>query len=248
MQVRHHRGALHTLPYGQIERLTNHSRDWTVMKLEFRLTYETDLVLVKKILKRIGEELKQDPELGPHLIMPLKSQGVRATEDSAVVVRAKFVSEPGDWPYLIQREAYNRVLKAFRERGVTFAHQQVTVFAAPGGEAGPVAAPRPARAAAAVLAAEQPAEGAPEPPPRCQRADGGPVPLRRGRPVPRPRPAPLAGGLRACRPGVRAIAARAASRLVPVLVGLGAVAWAGTLAPSVMGGCPSAICSSPTAC
>ena len=34
--LRHHRGALHTIPFGQINHLTNYSRDWAIMKLVFR--------------------------------------------------------------------------------------------------------------------------------------------------------------------------------------------------------------------
>jgi small-conductance mechanosensitive channel len=132
MQIRHHRGALHTVPYGQITRLTNESRDWTIVKLEFRLTYDTDLVKVKKILKRIGEELQQDPELGPSILQPLKSQGIMATDDSALVVRAKFMAKPGGVQYVIRREAFNRIVKAFAEQGIRFAHRQVTVFVPPG--------------------------------------------------------------------------------------------------------------------
>jgi small-conductance mechanosensitive channel len=131
MQLRHHRGALNTVPYGAIRRLINESRDWVIVKLEFRLTYDTDLVRVKKILRRVGEELQQDPELGPGLLQPLKSQGVMATEDSALVVRAKFMARPDDVQYVIRREAYNRILKAFAENGIRFAHRQVTVFAPP---------------------------------------------------------------------------------------------------------------------
>jgi len=40
--LRHHRGALNVLPYGQIARLRNTSRDWMIMILEFRLALETD--------------------------------------------------------------------------------------------------------------------------------------------------------------------------------------------------------------
>jgi small-conductance mechanosensitive channel len=136
MQIRHHRGALHTVPYGQITRLTNESRDWVIVKLEFRLTYDADLVQVKRILKRIGEELQQDPELGPSILQPLKSQGIMGTDDSALVVRAKFMAKPDDRQYVVRREAYNRIVKAFAESGIRFAHRQVTVFAPPGAGAG----------------------------------------------------------------------------------------------------------------
>lgn len=147
MQLRHHRGPLNTVPYGTIRRLINHSRDWAIEKLEFRLTYDTDLMKVKKVLKRIGQELMDDPELGPNLLEPLKSQGVASTEDGALTVRAKFKSKPGA-QFLIRREAYNRVLKAFEEAGIKFAQREVTVFVPPG------ASPSAAAGAAAAAAAE----------------------------------------------------------------------------------------------
>jgi small-conductance mechanosensitive channel len=159
MQVRHHRGPLHTLPYGQIQRLTNNSRDWVIMKLEFRLTYDTDLLKVKKIFRKIGEELSADPEMGPSLLTPLKSQGIMATEDSALVVRAKFTAKPGSAPYVIQREAYTRIIRAFKENGIQFAHRQVTVFTAPGDTGAAPAAAAGGAAARAIAAEEAEAEG-----------------------------------------------------------------------------------------
>ena len=156
MQLRHHRGAVNVVPYGAIRRMTNQSRDWVIEKLEFRLTYDTDIAKVKKIIKRIGQELAADPELGPHIIQPLKSQGVLAMEDSAMLVKAKFTAKPGE-QFVIVREAYQRIKKAFDEAGIHFAHRQVTVFVPPGSSDSTATA---ATGAAAVLAAERHAEGA----------------------------------------------------------------------------------------
>ncbi|MEM7254139.1 MAG: mechanosensitive ion channel domain-containing protein, partial [Pseudomonadota bacterium] len=33
LRLRHHRGAVHTIPFGEMKSLTNHSRDWVIMKL-----------------------------------------------------------------------------------------------------------------------------------------------------------------------------------------------------------------------
>jgi small-conductance mechanosensitive channel len=148
MQLRHHRGPLNIVPYGGIRRLNNQSRDWAIEKLTFRLTYDTDIRQVKKILKKIGQELTDDPEIGPQLLEPLKSQGVMAMEDSAMVVRAKFMAKPGN-QFVIRREAYQRIKQAFDEAGIKFAHRQVTVFVPPtGGGVAEVAG-------AAALAAEE---------------------------------------------------------------------------------------------
>jgi small-conductance mechanosensitive channel len=103
-----------------------------IMALEFRLPYDTDLIKVKKIIKRIGEEIAADPELGPDLLQPLKFQGVMATDDAGLVVRAKFMSKPTSTPYLVRREAYNRILKAFAAEGIRFGSRQVRVVVPPG--------------------------------------------------------------------------------------------------------------------
>ena len=50
-----------------------------------------------------------------------------STEDSAIVVRAKFTARPSGQPYMIQKTAYTKILKSFREAGIKFAHKQVTV-------------------------------------------------------------------------------------------------------------------------
>jgi small-conductance mechanosensitive channel len=158
MQLRHHRGPVNIVPYGAIRRMTNQSRDWVIEKLEFHLTYDTDIAKVKKIIKRIGQELAADPELSPHIIEPLKSQGVFAMEDSGMLVRAKFTAKPGQ-QFVIRREAYQRIKQAFDEAGIRFAHRQVTVFVPP--DTAGSAATAAARGAAAAAAAEPPARSAP---------------------------------------------------------------------------------------
>ena len=157
MHLRHHRGPINIVPYGAIRRMTNQSRDWVVEKLAFRLSYDTDITKVKKIIKRIGQELAADPEIGRTIIQPLKSQGVTAMEDSAMLVRAKFVAKPGE-QFVIRREAYQRIKQAFDEAGIHFAHRQVTVFVPPGTP--PAAAAAAAGAAALATEPEKGREGA----------------------------------------------------------------------------------------
>ena len=127
MQLRHHLGALQTIPYSSISTVRNLSRDWATMKLEIRLPYDVDLETVRKVIKNVGEEMLADPELGPHFILPLKSQGVMRIEESALIVRMKFTTRPGE-QWVIRREAYRRVKEALEARGIFFAHRAVHVI------------------------------------------------------------------------------------------------------------------------
>jgi moderate conductance mechanosensitive channel len=73
MQLRHHRGALHTISFGEIKHQTNYSRDWVMMKLPLRVNYDTDVEKVRKLAKTLGKDLMSHPEVDHIFIQPLKS-------------------------------------------------------------------------------------------------------------------------------------------------------------------------------
>ena len=127
VRLRHHRGPVHTLPFGEMKQLTNYSRDWIMMKLEFLLAFGTDLQKVKRLVKKVGQELHEHPDLGPALLEPVKSQGVRRMEPTGIVVGIKFMATPGSEVYLLRREIYQRLLVAFEKNGIEFARPQVLV-------------------------------------------------------------------------------------------------------------------------
>ncbi len=136
MQLRHHKGPLHTVPFGEILHLTNYSRDWVMMKLPLRVTYDTDVEKVRKLIKNLGQELLEDPEIGGDFLQPLKSQGVYQMEDSAMIIRVKFMTRPGD-QFVARKMVYSKIRELFEKEGIKFAHREVTVRIAdtPGGRA-----------------------------------------------------------------------------------------------------------------
>ena len=144
MQLRHHNGPVHTIPFGEITSLTNYSRDWAIIKFELRLPFETDIDRVRKIIKKVGLAMMEDEELGPLLIEPLKSQGVNRMDDSALIIRCKLMAQPGQQFY-VRREAFTRIQRAFADHGIKFAPRRVIVE---------TSAPTQAAAAAAAEAPE----------------------------------------------------------------------------------------------
>ena len=126
LRVRHHRGAVHTIPFGELASLTNYSRDWVIMKMEFRVPFETDIKLVKKIVKRIGAEMLEDPLYKDGFLQQLKSQGVRRMEEFNMVVGVKFMAKPGD-QWIIRRDAFQKIVDAFEENGIRLAERNVKV-------------------------------------------------------------------------------------------------------------------------
>jgi small-conductance mechanosensitive channel len=126
MQLRHHRGLVNTVPYGSIEKVTNFSRDWVIMKLIFTVPFDTDPNKVKKIFKKIGAEMLEDPLYKDDFLEPFKSQGVFQFDDVGIVMRGKFMAKPGT-QFTIRKEIYNRVRKEFDANGIEFARREVRV-------------------------------------------------------------------------------------------------------------------------
>ncbi|RED49042.1 mechanosensitive ion channel family protein [Aestuariispira insulae] len=127
-QLRHHLGAVNTVPFGEIRTLSNFSRDWAIMKLPFRVTFDTDIEKVRKVIKKVGLKLLEHPEIGEDFIQPFKSQGVLEVDDYGLVVRAKFMCKPGR-QFLIRRYAFMAVQEAFAQNGIEFARPEIRVRA-----------------------------------------------------------------------------------------------------------------------
>lgn len=150
-QLRHHLGALNTIPFGEIKVLSNYSRDWVIMKLPLRVTYDTDVEKVRKLIKKLGQDLLEDPVIGDNFIQPLKSQGVIEMQDSAMIIRVKFMTKPGD-QWLVRKQVFQDIRDLFAREGIKFAHREVTVRMA-GDEAGEATPQQKKAALGAVQAA-----------------------------------------------------------------------------------------------
>lgn len=125
--LRHHLGAVQTIPFSEIATVRNLSRDWITMKLEFRLDYRTDVEVVRKLIKKVGQKMLDHPEYGAHFLLPLKSQGVIRVEESALIFRMKFTCVPGE-QWVIRREAFRLVKESLKSKGIEFAHRSVHVL------------------------------------------------------------------------------------------------------------------------
>jgi moderate conductance mechanosensitive channel len=126
VKLRHHRGPVFTIPYGQLGAVENMSRDWVIDKMTINVTYDTNLEKAKKVIKQVGKELAADPECTPNIIEPLKMQGVEQFGDFAIQLRMKMMTRPGE-QFVIRRKAYAMLKKAFDENGIRFAVPTVQV-------------------------------------------------------------------------------------------------------------------------
>ncbi len=126
VKLRHHRGPVFTIPYGQLGAVENMSRDWVIDKMSINVTYDTDLDKAKKVIKQVGKELAADQEFAPNIIEPLKMQGVEQFGEFAIQLRMKMMTRPGE-QFVIRRRAYAMLKTAFDENEIKFAFPTVQV-------------------------------------------------------------------------------------------------------------------------
>lgn len=130
IKLRHHRGPLFTIPFGELGAVQNQSRDWVTDKFNITVGYDTDVDFARKLIKRIGLELAEDPEFKPWVIEPIKMQGVQEFGDYGIVLRMKVTTKPGG-AFGMRRRFYVRVQQVFREQGIELPFPTVHVQGPP---------------------------------------------------------------------------------------------------------------------
>jgi len=123
--LRHHNGPLHFVPYGALGTVRNTSRDWVVEKFNLPLPIDADSEKIRKLIKKVGEEMVADPELGPLILEPLKGKLYRV-DPGVKIFRCKFRTAPGR-QFDLRAQAYKRIEAALAKLGVGFADGKQTV-------------------------------------------------------------------------------------------------------------------------
>jgi small-conductance mechanosensitive channel len=119
IRLRHPSGQLHTIPFGDLGKIANFSRDWAIVKYDFSFPRNTDIEKVRHAVDGIDSELQGDPDYRLKILEPLKMQGVVGITDNTLVVQFRFAAQPGN-PEAIQRDVMIRMMHAFQDQGIEF--------------------------------------------------------------------------------------------------------------------------------
>jgi moderate conductance mechanosensitive channel len=126
VNLRHDKGALQIVPFSKLGAVTNYNRGGAVVKFKLSLPYDTSISQVRKIIKKVGQQLMEDPELGPDILLPVKSMGVQTVADSVMTFRVRFTARFGRQG-IIQRKAFEMITDALAKKGIHYAHRKVIV-------------------------------------------------------------------------------------------------------------------------
>jgi small-conductance mechanosensitive channel len=126
VRLRHHRGPVFTVPFGELGAVQNMSRDYVIDKFTFTVTYDTDVEKARKLLKQIGKDLAADPDLAPWILEPMKMQSIGDFGDYGLQLKVKMKCRPGG-QYMVRKKAYPLIKQKFDENGIEFAFPTVRI-------------------------------------------------------------------------------------------------------------------------
>jgi len=121
-------GNVHFVRNGQINVVTNMTKEWSRYVFDVGVAYREDVDEVIEVLKQIDEEMRQDPEYGPDILEPIEILGLDRFADSAIIIRARTKTRPiRQWA--VGREFNRRLKKKFDELDIEIPFPHVTLYA-----------------------------------------------------------------------------------------------------------------------
>jgi small-conductance mechanosensitive channel len=130
VKLRHYKGPLHTVPFGDLKAITNYSRDWVNEVLDVTVIYQADLERVEQAIERVSSEVMQDPSLASAVITAPKSIGVTAMGVDGIHVGIIVRTRPGQ-QFKVRAAMFSQLKSAFDADGIRFSDQTRTRSADP---------------------------------------------------------------------------------------------------------------------
>lgn len=120
-------GNVHFVRNGQIQVVTNMTKEYSRYVFDIGVAYREDTDEVIKVVKEVDETLRNDPEYKDDILEPIEILGVDEFADSAVVIKARTKTVPiKQWA--VGREFNRRLKKAFDEKGIEIPFPHTTLY------------------------------------------------------------------------------------------------------------------------
>jgi small conductance mechanosensitive channel len=125
--------VVHVFPNGSITTLSNMTKEWSAYVMDVGVAYKEDTDHVVDVMRRVGEDLRAEPNYGTLMIEPIEIFGVDEFTDSAVNIKARLKTIPLQ-QWTVGREYRRRLKKAFDAEKIEIPFPHRTLYM---GEASP---------------------------------------------------------------------------------------------------------------
>jgi small conductance mechanosensitive channel len=119
-------GTFHVVPFSSVDAVSNFTKDFAYHVADIGIAYREDVGRAMELMQEAYDELRAS-EAGQAVIGGFDNWGVQELGDSAVVLRGRIMTRPGD-QWSVGR-AYNAIVKhRFDEAGVEIPYPHLTLY------------------------------------------------------------------------------------------------------------------------
>lgn len=120
-------GNVHYIPNGNIDIVTNMTKEYSRYIFDIGVAYREDVDEVIEVIKQVDEELRNDPEFKDDILEPIEIFGLDQFAESAMIIKARTTTKPIQ-QWRIGREFNRRLKKAFDARNIEIPFPHVTLY------------------------------------------------------------------------------------------------------------------------
>ncbi len=121
--LRDQAGVVHVFPNGTIATLANATLDWSAYVIDVTLPFKVDTDRVVAIMRRIGSEMKAEPEYARLMLEAIEVFGIENFTDTTVTITAR-VKTQASQQHLVGREFRRRLKYALQTEQIEFSAAQ----------------------------------------------------------------------------------------------------------------------------
>jgi small conductance mechanosensitive channel len=123
-------GSIHHVPNGEVRVATNLTYEYSRVVVDLSVAYEESVDRALDVIGEVAKGLAVDPEWSSAVVDEPKVLGVDALDDSGVVIRVLFATDPEE-RWNIKREFLRRVKNGLDEAGIEIPYPHVTITRRP---------------------------------------------------------------------------------------------------------------------
>lgn len=120
-------GNVHYVRNGKIDLVTNMTKEYSRYVFEIGVAYREDIDEVTEIIKKIDEDLRNDPLFKDDILEPIEILGLDKFADSAIIIKARYKTKPIQ-QWRIGREFNRRMKKSFDELDIEIPFPHLTFY------------------------------------------------------------------------------------------------------------------------
>ena len=120
-------GNVHFIRNGKIDIVTNMTKDYSRYVFEIGVAYRENVDEVIEVIKKVDEEMRNDPEYKDDILEPIEVLGLDQFGDSALIIKARNKTKPIQ-QWRIARGFNGRLKKKFDELNIEIPFPHRTIY------------------------------------------------------------------------------------------------------------------------